>query len=59
MRQKSKNFLPANMVERWLSDMECFLLPANAKTILDEAKAYDGGLPGRNKHRHTNRGRSQ
>jgi hypothetical protein len=32
----------------WLSSMEGFLLPVDAKTILDEAKAFDGGLPGRN-----------
>jgi hypothetical protein len=43
----------------WLSYREGFLLPVDVKTILDEAKAYDGRLPGRNKRRHTNSGRSQ
>jgi hypothetical protein len=32
----------------WLSYKEGFLLPADAKIILDATKAYDGGLPDRN-----------
>lgn len=32
----------------WRSYIEGFLLPVDAKTILDEAKKFDGGLPGRN-----------
>ena len=43
----------------WLSYREGFLLAVDAKTILDEAKAYDGGLPGRNKRWPSNRARSR
>jgi hypothetical protein len=43
----------------WLSYMEGFLLPVDAKTIMDETERFDGGLPGRNKSRHTNRNQNQ
>lgn len=33
------------------SRAEGFLLPVDAKTIMDETRAYDGGLPGRNGRR--------